>query len=214
VTPKSDDHSFEPTFRTFDSVSANQTADFSASPLYRISGRITNSSGAGVEGTTLNLGGTKTESRATDSNGNYSFISLPPGNYTVTPSRDGFTFTPEPRVYNNLSQNQMAADFTATTTATFTISGRITLGGAGVIGVTVNLSSGTQTKSTTTGDNGNYTFNGLAPGTYTVRPANWATSPGSITLTDVNGNGTADFSIVGREYIRLGDRVIAIEDGQ
>ncbi|HWQ96833.1 MAG TPA: SdrD B-like domain-containing protein, partial [Clostridia bacterium] len=47
VTPKSDDHSFEPTFRTFDSVSANQTADFSASPLYRISGRITNSSGAG-----------------------------------------------------------------------------------------------------------------------------------------------------------------------
>jgi hypothetical protein len=51
----------------------------------------------------------------------------------------------------------------------YSLSGTVTSGGAGVSGVTVNL-TGTATKSTTTDANGNYSFSGLS-GSYTVTPS-------------------------------------------
>lgn len=53
------------------------------------------------------------------------------------------------------------------TATTYTISGAVT--GATVAGVTISL-AGTSTASTTTDGSGNYSFSGLASGSYTVAP--------------------------------------------
>jgi hypothetical protein len=77
---------------------------------YTISGRITNNN-VGLSNVTVNLSGSTTTSTTTDSNGNYQFSSLPiGGNYIVTPSLVGHSFSPAVRSYNNLTSNQ-TADF-------------------------------------------------------------------------------------------------------
>jgi hypothetical protein len=51
-------------------------------------------SGAVVKNVTINLGGANTGSALTDENGKFSFSGLAAGNYTVTPSFAGHTFSP------------------------------------------------------------------------------------------------------------------------
>jgi uncharacterized repeat protein (TIGR03803 family) len=54
----------------------------------------------------------KSASTTTNSAGNYSINVAAGGNYTVTPSLSGYTFTPPSAAFNNLSANQ-TANFTA-----------------------------------------------------------------------------------------------------
>src|SRR6185437_3770742 len=105
---------------------------------YTISGQIT-ASGTGLSGVTVALSGASTATAITSSGGNYSFGSLAPGTYTVTPSRTGYTFTPPSRTFTNIGSSQTAS-FTATVAVTYTISGRITRSGSDLSGVTVALS--------------------------------------------------------------------------
>src|SRR5262249_29264281 len=75
---------------------------------YGISGQVTFGAGA-LSGVTMTLSGSLSTSTSTDSSGNYSFAGLTPGgNYTVTPSRAGYSFTPASQSFNNLSGNQTA----------------------------------------------------------------------------------------------------------
>jgi type VI secretion system secreted protein VgrG len=54
-------------------------------------------------------------STTTDASGNYSFATLPSAlNYTVTPSKTNYAFSPVNLTYNNLSADQTSADFTGT----------------------------------------------------------------------------------------------------
>ena len=78
----------------------------------------------------------------------------------------------------------------------FTISGRITLSGAGLAGVSVAL-SGSQTASTTTDSSGNYSFSGLLPGgPYTVTPsaAGFSFAPSNQAFANLANNQTANFT--------------------
>ena len=80
-----------------------------------------------------------------------------------------------------------------TTTAqaqTFTIAGTVTANGAGLADVTMLL-SGAASDTTTTNENGEYIFDGLAAGTYTVTPMRegYAFAPESLTMT-FPGTGT------------------------
>jgi hypothetical protein len=78
-----------------------------------ISGRITDSNGAGVSGTIVNLGGTQSRKTITDANGNYRFDSVETnGFYTVTPTRVNYHFGPESRSFSLLG-NATEATFTA-----------------------------------------------------------------------------------------------------
>lgn len=87
----------------------------------------------------------------------------------MTPSKPGYGFDPVSRTVSTLTGN-WSADFTAST-VTYTISGRVTLAGAGLSGVTMTL-GGSQVATTTTDTSGNYSFAGLAgSGTYTVTPS-------------------------------------------
>src|SRR5262249_21342898 len=75
----------------------------------------------------------------------------------------------------------------------YTISGQITLSGAGLGGVTVTLSSG---PTATTNSSGNYSFSNLPAGTYTVTPSlsGYTFTPPSRTFTNITANQTANFT--------------------
>lgn len=94
----------------------------------------------------------------------------------------------------------------------YTISGRVTLSGAGLALVTMSL-AGLRTASVVTSSDGSYSFAGLAPGGYTVTPAraNFTFNPASSTLT-LASNQTVNFSVsqftgtigVSRNVLRFG----------
>jgi hypothetical protein len=156
---------------------------------YSISGTISPAAGGG--GATLTLSGAASGSTTADSSGTYSFSGLANGTYAVTPSKSAYAFNPAVQTVTVSGASVTAANFTATATAqTYNISGTIspTAGGSGAA-VALN---GAASTSTTTNSSGNYTFTGLANGTYTVTPSNtgYAFSPGSQNVTISGSNVT------------------------
>src|SRR6266403_1027428 len=149
---------------------------------YSISGAVTPI--AGGSGTTVTLTGATSATQTADSSGNYTFTGLASGAYTVTPSRVGYTFSP-----NSLGATVNGANVTginfAVTAQTFNISGTIspTTGGNGAM---VTLSGAASVNPIADGL-GNYTFAALANGTYTVTP----TKTG-YTFSPVNGSATVN----------------------
>lgn len=145
------------------------------------------SAGAAVTLTTKLQGRTvATVSVAAD--GTYSFSNISKGSYRVTPTKSGVTFTPGNIVVRISGSAMTGVNFTATSatttpTSAWAISGTVS-GGAGA---TVSL-SGAAAASTTADANGNYTFSGLANGSYAVTPsrAGYTMSPSSQSAT-VNG---------------------------
>ena len=66
-------------------------------------------------------------------------------------------------------QTSQLCDTTQSVTYTYSISGRVTLNGSGLSGVTITL-TGSGSTSTTTDSSGNYSFSSAANGSYTVTP--------------------------------------------
>ncbi len=83
-------------------------------PAPSIYGRVSNTSNGpatAFSNVTVTLSGDASVTTTTDANGNYSFNNLTAsGNYTVTPSKIGYLFTPPSQNISGLSGNQ-AADF-------------------------------------------------------------------------------------------------------
>ncbi len=78
-----------------------------------ISGQIT-LGGNALNGIVMTLSGTTAATTRTDLNGNYVFPGLTSGgNYTVTPSLSGYTFTPPSRSLTNLTTESSGVNFTA-----------------------------------------------------------------------------------------------------
>ena len=91
--------------------------------------------------------------------------------------------------------NSASNNFTATVNPapTYSIAGTVTLSGSGALaGVTMTL-KGTHTTATTTDASGNYTFTGLANGSYTVSPslAGYTFNPASTSVTINGANATS-----------------------
>jgi Calx-beta domain/Beta-propeller repeat len=107
---------FTPSSQTFNNLNSDHVLDFSAitsdSEFRTISGQATEN-GVSLAGVTVTLSGSQSGLRTTDSNGNYSYELIVPGNYTVTPSLPGFSFGPASQTLNGLNANQ-TANFTAT----------------------------------------------------------------------------------------------------
>jgi hypothetical protein len=89
-------------------------------PTYTISGKAT-INGNGQSGVAVALSGSVSASTMTDGSGNYSFTGLVTGNYTLTPSKNGYTFAPPSTTFNTLTANQ-TANFTATLVPTMSLS--------------------------------------------------------------------------------------------
>jgi hypothetical protein len=195
VTPSRRHYTFAPASATVNPLSSDRAADFTATlNRHRISGRVTRSNGQAMSGVAVALSGSQTAATTTDANGDYSFTNLAAGgNYTVTPARAGYTFNPASRAFSDLAADQ-SAPF-AVTPSSFTITGRVASGAAGVSGVTVTL-SGARSATTTTDASGNYSLAVTSEGTYTVTPSklHYTFAPASQSFTDPLSNRTADFA--------------------
>lgn len=169
------------------------SATASTSPVYTISGTVT-VSGSGIQGVTMTLTGTNTATAITDAGGRYTFSNLVNGSYTITPGKSGYTFSPAESTKTVNGADATGVNFTATasTGATYSISGKVS--GDVSAGVTVGL-SGTVSGITTTDSGGNFAFNYLANGSYTVTPskAGYTFSPTSRAVT-VNSASAASIN--------------------
>jgi hypothetical protein len=77
-----------------------------------ISGRVYGANGGPVSGATVTLSGSRSASTTTDGSGSFGFDGLASGgNYTVTPSKTGLSFTPTDFFYGTLASSVTAANF-------------------------------------------------------------------------------------------------------
>lgn len=157
---------------------------------YTVSGTITPT--AGGSGATVTLSGAASATTTANSSGAYTFSGLANGSYAVTPSHSGYIFSPTSANATINGANVSGINFTATAAATYSISGSITLSGAALSGASVAL-TGPAAANTTTNTSGNYTFPGLANGTYTVTPSNsgdaFTPANQSVTVNGANQTG-------------------------
>jgi len=173
----------------------NSNSDTSApAGEYSISGSIT-LNGAALAGATVTLSGASSATTTTDANGNYTFTGLANGSYTVTPTLTGYNFsnTSDAVTINGASETvstEIATPTSPSSGSPYIISGTVTSGGAVLPGVTITL-SGTSSGTATTDANGDYSFTGLADGSYTVTPSLTGytfTSPIDITLNGADSS--------------------------
>lgn len=118
ITPSKLSHRFTPTSRTYSNLLINQTAANFAATLvtYSISGKVIKpGTTQGISGVTMTItsptpAGFTPRTVQTNSYGNYTFTGLPSGrNYTIKPTKSGFTFNPTQRTFTNLSGNMSAS---------------------------------------------------------------------------------------------------------
>lgn len=201
ITPTKAKIDFTPRSRSINNLTQDGFADFSdlSPPVHKISGRATNN-GAPVSGVTILLKGTKTASTTTDANGNYTFGSLPEGgSYTIKPGSGKIKFQPSDRSINNLTQDE-SADFSGLVQPpVYKISGRVTEAATAepVSGIRIFL-KGPATASTTTGANGNYTFDRLPEGgSYTLTPdrSKLSFTPRDRRIKNLTQDESADFAV-------------------
>ncbi len=161
---------------------------------FSIAGATGLSGGGSLSGVVLTLTGAASGTSTSYAGGNYSFAGLVNGTYTVTPSLTGYSFTPTSATITVNNGNAIGQNFVATSLSSgaYSISGTVTTsGGSALSGVTMAL-TGAAAASATTDANGNYTFTGLANGTYTVTPSltGYTFSPTNATITVSGGNIT------------------------
>jgi inhibitor of cysteine peptidase len=194
VTPSKQGYGFSPPSQTVTITEGNMSGvNFTAVAGYSISGQVT-WQGSGLSGVTMTLSGGASKVTETTTDGRYVFTGLQNGSYVVTPAKAGYQFSPSSQAVTIADLNRDGVDFAAT--YGYTISGKVTISGAGLSGVTMTLSGGIS-KTTTTNTDGVYAFSELGNGTYTVTPVKegYGFSPSSQSVTVLNENKEdVDFS--------------------
>ena len=197
---------FAPESQTFNTLNGNQTGNFTGTRLsFAIGGRVVNEFGVGLSGVTINLSGTESATRQTDSQGNYSFASLPAGgNYGITATRANYSFTPAPtQSIFGLNSNVTGVNFTGRL-VNYTISGVILDGSGNAISNATLTLGGSKTGATTANTNGAYSFTVPAEGNYTITPSHskYTFTPVSRAFSNLSGHQTSNF-IGGAPSMRL-----------
>ena len=158
-----------------------------AQGTWSLTGNISPSSiGAGA---TVTLSGAAAASTVADASGNDPFANLANGNYAVTPSAAGVSFSPTVTAVKISGANSTGVNFTAAVAPpTYGLAGTISPANVGA-GATVTI-SGPVSASTSVSASGYYSFGGLPAGTYTVTPTNatatFSPTSQSITITNTS----------------------------
>ena len=172
---------------------------------YIIGGQVLNNGVTPLGGAEVVLNdGSSLTSVLTESDGSYQFSRLREGGtFTVSANKAHFTMAPASQTFSNLNSDQVL-NFTATPSGSpfFTISGQITENGVALAGVTVTL-SGSQSGLRTTDSNGNYSFELIGGGNYTVTPSilGFSFGPTNQTFNSLSGNQTANFAATRQNFV-------------
>jgi hypothetical protein len=202
LTPEFAHYTFHPSNLTVTTPAHDQKLDFTATlNHYTIGGSIRDPAGVAVAGVTISLSGSEIAAATTDASGNYSFTVPALGNYTVSPTKVHYVFTPANRTFNNLSGNQTAG-FAATLPVT--LSGHVTADGAPLPDVTIAI-TGTESANTMTDASGNYSL-AISVGNYVITPSreHYSFNPQTVSLNNVTANQTANFTASLNHYIISG----------
>ena len=156
--------------------------------MWTISGTIEDIYGAGIAGVEM-IG--MPGNIVTASAGSYSAVVTAGWYVVVSPTLAGYTFTPASMSYPNIGSDQNAQNYIATA-ITYTISGFVVAGGAGVAGVEL---SGFPSGTAITGADGSYSATVPYRWSGTVTPAlsGYIFAPTSITYTHVMSNQTTNY---------------------
>ena len=194
LTPSLSGYTFAPTSITITALAANSTGNnFTATAIpvaHTISGNV---SGAGGSGVTITVTGTASATATTDGSGNYTVTGLYDGNYTLTPSKTGYTFNPTSTSVTLAGANLSGKNFTGVANAAVTATASGTITGTWTEGVTITMSGGAN-GTTTTNAGGNYSFANLPSGqTYTFTPSlpGYTYTAASQSVSILAGSSTA-----------------------
>jgi hypothetical protein len=191
VTPSQSHYTLSPASYQIVTPAADQVFNFAASPNPRaIGGWVGDGAGNALTNVTVTLAGAQSKTAITGADGRYVFADLPAGgNYTVTPRKMSYAFSPANRTFNNLEAGQ-TQNF-AGTFVTYSISGiLVSANNKPLGGATVTL-SGTQNRTTTSNSAGEFSFPGVpSEGNYTVRPTliGYSFTPSTRTFNFVPAN--------------------------
>lgn len=83
-----------------------------ATTAYYVKGYVRDSGGTGIGGVTMRLSGDTSRTVITEVNGYYEFSNLAFGNYTLTPSKSGWRFSPLNYAYSPLNKDKDNQNFT------------------------------------------------------------------------------------------------------
>ena len=137
---------------------------------HAIGGRVGDGVGDALADVTVTLSGSKSMTATTGANGEYLFEDLPAGgNYTVTPRKTSYAFSPATSTLNDLDADQ-SQNFAATF-VTYAIAGILVGANNNPLpGATVTL-SGAKNRTTITDGDGGFSFTGIPSElNYTVTP--------------------------------------------
>ena len=152
-----------------------------------LQGKVSNGSGVGVSGATVNITGgvlSSSFSATTNSSGSYNFGWVPVGTYAVTVTASGYSSGSASATIN--SGQTTTLNVSLSSGAAASISGRVTSASDGhaLVGATVSTGSA----STTTDGNGNYSFSSIGAGSYTLTATSAGRLPASATVTVTSGS--------------------------
>lgn len=116
---------------------------------------------------------TPIQTDVTDSQGNYLFPDVVPGNYRVVPQSTIYNFVPTFREFSIATQPITLDDFEGNI-ITYDASGRVNDNGNGMANVSITLATTANPETilatTTTNGNGDYQFQNVEPGNYRITP--------------------------------------------
>ncbi len=172
------------------------------SMLLTTSGTVT-----GADEVTILLGGDTSEARITGEDGSFSFNVVDGGTYTLTPTLEGYSFTPESANIESITTNNVQ-NFTATLNS-YTISG--TLNGADV--VTIEL-TGDAEESVTLNDGDSYSFTVDALGDYLIIPRKdkYETIPNGVLYVKITQDLTQNFEVESAAALTLSGLVTGLNE--
>ncbi|GEM_PF-3714485 len=203
VTPYKEGYVFSPPNQevVIDNCNKENVNFTSTWVAFTISGQITGDIQVGVW-VTLEQDGAVLQTVVTEADGTYAFHGVEPGTYTVTPSLEGYSFTPSSRTVEVTTGDVTGVDFVSTALPEYKISGTVKDDNDNPVpNVTITL-SGDGTGTTQTDGSGYYEFTDLSAGTYTVTPekAGYVFTPSSQDVTLTQDEPQKEVNFTGRQY--------------
>jgi hypothetical protein len=117
-------------------VSDGSTITVTTSPVltYTVSGKVAKADGSGLASVYIAISGSGSGIFLTDATGAFTISGIRKGNYTLTPSINGYTFTPESKPISITTDNISNVNFDAVAVPAGTVTGNITYPSGTIIG--------------------------------------------------------------------------------